>query len=220
MKREEMVRVVEEERLIAIMRGVEKGRATAAAEAMYRGGIRCLEVTFNQPSDTRISDTKEIISGLKLKFGSRLLIGAGTVMSVGEVQAAYESGASFILAPNVDPAVLSEAKRLGLASIPGALTPTEIVWAYAQEAALVKLFPAGCMGLSYYKAISAPLNHIPLLAVGGIGQDNLADYLEAGFTGAGVGSSLVDGRMIREERFDELEELARQFVDRAKKAGV
>ena len=211
MKREEMVRVVEEERLIAIMRGVEKGRATAAAEAMYRGGIRCLEVTFNQQSDTRISDTKEIISGLKLKFGSRLLIGAGTVMSVGEVQAAYESGAS---------CVLSEAKRLGLASIPGALTPTEIVWAYAQEAALVKLFPAGCMGLSYYKAISAPLNHIPLLAVGGIGQDNLADYLEAGFTGAGVGSSLVDGRMIREERFDELEELARQFVDRAKKAGV
>ncbi len=219
MKREEMIRVVEEHKLIAIMRGVEKDRAVLTAEAMYRGGIRCLEVTFNQKSDTRITDTKEIISGLKQRFGGRMLIGAGTVMSVDEVQAAYESGAEFILAPNVDTSVLKEAERLLLASVPGALTPSEIVLAYAHGAALVKLFPAGNMGLSYCKAIFAPVNHIPMLAVGGIGLHNLTDYLRAGFTGAGLGSCLTDARLIREERYEELEELAGRFVEKVREAG-
>lgn len=219
MKREEMIRVVEEHKLIAIMRGVEKERAVSAAEAMFRGGIRCLEVTFNQKSDTRIADTKEIISELKRSFGGRMRIGAGTVMSAGEVQAAYESGAEFILAPNVDTTVLAEAGRLGLASVPGALTPSEIALAYEHGAALVKLFPAGDMGLSYCKAVFAPLNHIPMLAVGGIGLHNLTDFMRAGFTGAGLGSCLTDARLIREERYEELEKLAAQFVDKAREAG-
>ncbi len=219
MKREEMICAVEEHKLIAIMRGVEKERAVPAAQAMYRGGIRCLEVTFNQKSDTRIADTKEIISELKRSFGSRMRIGAGTVMSAAEVQAAYESGAEFILAPNVDISVLEEADRLGLSSVPGALTPSEIVLAYDRGAALVKLFPAGNMGLSYCQAIFAPVNHIPMLAVGGIGLHNLTDYLRAGFTGAGLGSCLTDARLIREERYEELEKLAGQFVEKAREAG-
>lgn len=219
MKREEMIRVVEEHKLIAIMRGVDKEQAVPAAEAMYRGGIRCLEVTFNQKSDTRIADTKEIIFELKRSFGSRMRIGAGTVMSAAEVQAAYESGAEFILAPNVDPSVLEEAERLGLASVPGALTPSEIVLAYDRGAAIVKLFPAGNMGLSYCKAIFAPVNHIPMLAVGGIGLHNLTDYLRAGFIGAGLGSCLTDARLIREERYEELEKLAGQFVEKVREAG-
>lgn len=214
-----MIRVVEEHKLIAIMRGVEKERAVSAAEAMYRGGIRCLEVTFNQKSDTGTADTKEIISELKRSFGDQMRIGAGTVMSAGEVQAAYESGAEFILAPNVDISVLEEAERLGLASVPGALTPSEIVLAYDCGAALVKLFPAGNMGLSYCKAVFAPINHIPMLAVGGIGLHNLTDYLRAGFIGAGLGSCLTDARLIREERYEELEKLAGQFVEKAREAG-
>lgn len=219
MKSEEMVQSVIDHKIIAIMRGVEKSQTALVAEALFRGGIRCVEVTFNQRSATKLSDTRGIISDLNQRFGGRMLIGAGTVMSVEEVQAAYEGGASFILAPNVNRSVIEEAGRRQMASIPGAVTPSEIADAYTYGASLVKLFPAGDMGLSYCKSIMSPINHVPMIAVGGIDIDNLSDYLQIGFNGAGISSSLVDKDMIREEQYEKLEMLAKQFVKKAQEAG-
>lgn len=219
MRREEMIQAVMDHKLIAIMRGVEKGQAALVAEALFRGGIRCLEVTFNQRHGLHCSHTREIISDLNQRFGSRMHIGAGTVMSVEQVQAAYEGGASFILAPNVNRSVIEEAGRLQMASIPGALTPSEIADAYAYGASLVKLFPAGDMGISYCKSVMSPINHIPMIAVGGIDKENLSEYLQIGFTGVGISSGLIDKGMISKERYEELEILAKQFVKIAGEAG-
>ena len=136
-------------------------------------------------------------------------------MSVEEVHAAKEAGASFTLAPNVDESVIRETVACGLESIPGAMTPSEIADAYRYGASVVKLFPAGNLGLSYCKAVMAPINHIPMIAVGGVDDKNLPDFLKAGFIGLGIGSSLTNKKMIEEGRYDELKALAETYVKAA-----
>jgi 2-dehydro-3-deoxyphosphogluconate aldolase/(4S)-4-hydroxy-2-oxoglutarate aldolase len=106
---------------------------------------------------------------------------------------------------------------MGLMSIPGALTPTEIVSAYRAGAHFVKIFPAGELGLKYVKALLAPITHIPMIAVGGVNKDNAADFINAGLTGVGIGASVARTDLIREGRFGELEELARGFVGKIPK---
>ena len=148
-------------------------------------------------------------------LGDKMVIGAGTVMSVEEVRAAKEAGASFALAPNVDETVIKETVACGLESIPGAMTPSEIADAYRCGASVVKLFPAGNLGLSYCKAVMAPINNVPMIAVGGVDDKNLPDFLKAGFIGLGIGSSLTNKKMIEEGRYDELKALAEVYVKAA-----
>ena len=116
---------------------------------------------------------KEYIAGLRLGITTDTQDTSGTVLTTAEVQQAVDAGARYIISPNVNPDVIRETKRLGAVSIPGALTPTEVATAYAYGADFVKLFPAGELGLSYIKAIRAPLAHIPMLAVGGVNENNL-----------------------------------------------
>ena len=133
-------------------------------------------------------------------------------MTVEQVRAAVEAGAKYIISPNTDREVIEETKKLGAISIPGAFTPSEVVQAYKMGADYVKLFPAGLLGIPYIKAIKAPISHIPLIAVGGIDADNLHDFLATGINGVGVGSSLVDLKLINDENWDALAELAKKFA--------
>lgn len=199
-------------RITAILRGIDREHLEPVVEALYAGGIRLLEITFNQGSATRLEDTAAAIARVKEIYGDRLHVGAGTVMSVEEVAAAHRAGAEFILAPNVDRAVIRAAVDRGLCAIPGAMTPTEIAGAYAAGAEIIKLFPAGNLGLGYCKAVMAPLNHIPMIAVGGVDQHNLPAFLKAGFLGAGIGSNLTDRRLIQAGDYQGLKALAEEFV--------
>ena len=99
-----------------------------------------------------------------------------------------------------------------MVSIPGAFTPTEIATAYNAKANFVKLFPAGILGMDYIKAICSPLNHIPIVAVGGVNENNLKDFFAVGVKAVGVGSNIVKVSLINEGRYDELEALARKYV--------
>lgn len=199
-------------RITAILRGIENDRICQVIDALYAGGIRLLEITFNQKSETKLVDTIRAIRYARETYGDIMHVGAGTVMSMEELVAAKEAGAEFILAPNVNPEVIRKAVELDIAAIPGAMTPTEIAAAYEAGAELVKLFPAGNLGLSYCKAVMAPINHVPMIAVGGVDHKNLGEFLKAGFVGAGIGSSLTDKKLIADKNFEGLRTLAEQYM--------
>ncbi len=203
--------IINKHKVIAILRGIPQEKVADTAAALYCGGIRLMEVTYNQSSPTCIEETVDGINTICGALGDKAYIGAGTVMNRAQVRAAVEAGAKYIISPNTDREVIQETKRLGVISMPGAFTPTEVVAAYEVGADYVKLFPAGLLGIPYIKAVMAPINHIPLIAVGGIEAENIKDFLATGINGVGVGSSLVNAGLILEEKWDELIEIAAKF---------
>lgn len=140
-----------------------------------------------------------------------MLIGAGTVMSRKEVDAAYHAGAAYMLSPNLDLFVLRRAKELGMGAVPGAMTPTEVAEAYREGADMVKLFPCDVLGLGYIRALKAPLSSIPLLAMGGVNAENLKSYLALA-EGVGIGSAICDKSKILSGDFRGLSDLARTYT--------
>ena len=209
---EKIIRAVQAHKLIAILRGVPQDRVLPVAEALYRGGIRLLEITFS--ADARVSDeeTARQIGMLARHFEGRMFIGAGTVLTAEQVRLTAEAGGKFIISPDTNEAVIAETKKLGLVSMPGALTPSEITAAHRAGADFVKLFPVTSLGTAYIKAITAPLSHIRLLAVGGINESNMEQYLKAGVCGFGVSSNIIDKKMVETENYDGITELAKSYV--------
>ncbi len=208
---------LKEYKLIAIIRGLDFENIIPTVKALYDGGIRFVEVTFNQTSTTCLEDTKIAIEAIVSEFGEEVYVGAGTVLTEEQVETAINSGAKYIISPNFDKKVVKKTLDMGAISMPGALTPTEIVEAYNFGAHYVKLFPVSQLGLSYIKALKAPLSHIPMLAVGGVNLKNLTEAMKTGIEGAGIGSGIVNKKFIQEKQFDKLTELAKQFTSQLKK---
>lgn len=203
-------------KVVAIVRGVSSQDMPNLVEAMYLGGITCVEVTFDQSSEEKMKDTLVSISKIAQVYTDKVCVGAGTVMTVEQVRAAIDAGAQYIISPNVDEDVIKETKKLGKVSIPGAFTPTETALAYKYGADIVKLFPAGELGASYIKAVKAPLKHIPVVAVGGVNPENCIEFIKAGAIGVGCGGNLVSTKLIAEGKFDEITKVAKQYMDALK----
>ncbi len=197
-------------KIVAIVRGIPEDKMLKLGEALYAGGIRCMEVTFDQSGSGEA--TLRSIRELTGTFGDRMCIGAGTVMSAEQVERAAEAGALYMISPNTDRGVIRRTKELDLVSIPGAMTATEIAYAHACGADIVKIFPAGELGPAYFKSVLGPLKHIRLQATGGVNRENCASFLAAGAVGLGIGGNLADKKLIMEDRFDELTETARSYV--------
>jgi len=208
-----IVEQINKNKIIAIIRGIEQDKIIEVCKALYIGGIRMIEVTFNQSSLTGNQETYEAISAIAKEFGDEVSIGAGTVMTIEQAELATSAGARYMISPNLNKDVVKRCIELGAEPIPGVLTPTEIVSAYNAGAKVVKIFPIARMGGSdYLKDITAPISHIPVIAVGGVEIDTVSDYINAGAIGVGLGSNLVDKTLIKENRFDELATLAESFV--------
>lgn len=206
-----LVEEVKKHRIIVALRGVAPTYIEDTARALYDGGIRMLEITFNQSSEHKIEDAVRSIEAARRAAGDGMLIGAGTVMSREEAEAACSAGAAYMLSPNFDADVLHRAKELGMGAIPGAMTPSEVAGAYREGADLVKLFPCDVLGLGYIKALKAPISHIPILAMGGVNTGNLRAYLEL-VEGVGIGSAICDRKKILSGDFAGLTELAKSFT--------
>lgn len=204
---------IKENKVIAIVRGISSDNISRLAEAMVKGGLRCIEVTFDHSSKEKIEDTLKSIELLNKDFKGDVLAGAGTVLTAEQVDQAVVAGAEYIISPNVDVDVIRRTKELGKISIPGALTPSEIVEAYDAGADIVKLFPAAVFGTAYFKAVKAPFKHIPVTAVGGISPDNIAEFIAAGAVGAGVGGNLVSPKLVEEGCFEEITKIARSYIE-------
>ncbi len=212
MSRQIVMEKITASKIVAVCRGIEPQQILSAANAVSQGGIRLLEITFDQRKEAFYHKTAEAIRLVREKGPGSLCIGAGTVMNLKQLEMAYEAGAEFILAPNVNRQIIERASQLGILCVPGALTPTEISAAYDMGADIVKVFPAGLLGSAYIKAIRGPISHIPLMAVGNIDQHNFREFLDSGCMSAGVGSCLMDKKLIEEGRFEELTALARKFT--------
>lgn len=199
--------------IIAIIRGAEEDQALPAVQALYEGGIRVVELTATTPG------VMSLIERLRKVMPQDLIVGAGTVLDPETARAAILAGAQFILSPTVKPETITLTKRYGVISIPGAMTPTEILTAYELGADIVKVFPAGPLGPRYLKDVNAPLPQIPLMPTGGVGLDNIGAYVQAGAAAAGVGNSLYspsgegDG-----EYLQRLREQAGRFVEEVARA--
>ena len=139
-------------------------------------------------------------------------MGAGTVTSLEMLEGAYNAGAKFIVSPDTNPEVIKATVEKGMVSMPGAMTPTEIITAYKCGADFVKVFPVLNLGADYIKAVRGPYNHIPLLAVGGVNEKNMGDFIKAGACGVGVGGNLVNKDWIAKGEFEKITELAKEFV--------
>lgn len=206
--RETVIDQIEKQKIIAIVRGIEPEKCLRLAKAILDGGINLIEITFNQQNPGSFADTLEIITSINNYFGNKIFVGAGTVLNVEQVKLAANAGAKYIISPDTNESVIKMTRNLGLVSIPGAMTPTEVVIAHNNGADFVKLFPAGTLGSSYIKAIHAPLSHIRFLAVGGIDEKNISTFLDAGCVGFGIGSNLVNKDWIKTEEYNKITKVA------------
>ena len=211
--RQQVIEKIKEEKIIAIVRGMDKEQTVKIAQALYEGGIRFIEVTFNQKCPEKFFETAESIRAIREAMGDKMFVGAGTVTSVELVELAAEAGALYMISPDMDESVIRRTRELGLVSIPGAYTATEAKQAYLAGADFVKLFPCVGDAPAYVKAICAPFNHIPFLAVGGVNADNAIDFIKAGAVGVGVGSCLANKKWADAGRYDLITEEAKKFVN-------
>jgi len=203
---------VHKHKIIVIVRGLTSEHMLPFAKALFAGGIRMMEATFDQQRPDTWQDTAAAIRAVREACDGQMAVGAGTVLTQRQLEIARQAGAMYMVSPNVDAGIIAEAKVCGMGAFPGAMTPTEIAAAYQAGADAVKLFPAGNLGPEYVKAVKAPLSHIPLIAVGGITEKNCADYLAAGAIGIGVGGSIVNKTWIEAGEWDKITALAKAYV--------
>lgn len=209
---EKVIQAVREHKLIAIVRGVESEKCLRVAQALYDGGIRLMEITYDQKHPENWEQTARAIGAVAKAFDGRMYVGAGTVTNTELVELTAKHGGCFIISPDVNADVIRRTRELGMVSMPGALTPTEVMTAHAAGANFVKLFPAGNLGAGYLKAVRAPISHVELLVVGGIDEKNIGAFLAAGAAGAGIGGSLVNTARVENGEFDKITESARLLV--------
>ena len=192
-----IVEYIEKHKIICICRKIYGEELLRLAHAMYDGGIRLMEVTFDQADPEAVKKTAQAIKLLRGEFGETMHFGAGTVLTQEQVRAAKAAGAEYIISPNTNVDIIHLTKELGMASIPGAMSPSEILCAHDAGADFVKLFPTVRLGLAYFKDILGPISHVKILGTGGLNEENLGDYLKLGMVGAGISGRLVD-KAVRE----------------------
>lgn len=203
----DLLQVVQENKIVAIFRGVSGEGADRGAEALIRGGIKVLEVTMNTEG------ALQSLAGWRKKYEGQAYLGAGTVLDLEMAKQAIGAGAQFLISPNLDEEVVRYGVEQGIDVFPGVMTPTEIVRAWKAGARAVKLFPMATLGIQYLKDVRAPLDQIPMIVTGGVNLNNIADFIAAGVAGVGLGSNLVEKKLIAEGKYDELEANARKYVE-------
>ena len=209
----QVIEAIDKNKIVAILRNIDSDKLVDTVQALYEGGIRLVEVTYSADGTVSDEETAANIRLLSEKFKDRMFVGAGTVLTPEQVKLTAKNGGTFIISPDTNKEVIEMTKKLSLVSMPGALTPSEITAAHRYGADYIKLFPITNMGPEYVKAIAAPLSHIKFIAVGGIDQNNMADYLKAGVCGFGIGSNITNKKMIAEKNYEALTNLAKEYVE-------
>lgn len=206
----EKLQLIQETGVIAIMRAQSSSQLMDAAEAIYKGGVRVIEVTMTTPG------ALDVIREATRRYGDNVLFGAGSVLDPETARAAILAGAGFVVAPTLSVTMIQLCNRYSIPVAPGCFTPTEMLTAWEAGADMVKLFPAEIGGPALVKAIRAPLPHLKIVPVGGVDLKTAADFIRAGSFALGVGSSLVNQKLLDEGNLAELTRRAEGFIAEVK----
>ena len=208
MKKEEVLKRVYEAGVVPVVRASSSEEALRIVEAIRDGGVNVVEITMTVPRAVRV------IEQLADACGDEVVVGAGTVLDAETARACMLAGARFVVSPALDVETVECCRGREVAVMPGALTPTEVVRAWAAGADVVKVFPCGALGgASYIKSLKAPLPEIELMPTGGVSLSTAAGFIEAGAFALGVGADLVDAKAIREGRAEAVSAAARSYVE-------
>ncbi|HEY5253060.1 MAG TPA: bifunctional 2-keto-4-hydroxyglutarate aldolase/2-keto-3-deoxy-6-phosphogluconate aldolase [Acidobacteriaceae bacterium] len=198
--------------LVPVLRASSAQEAITIADAILAGGVNILEVTMTVPGAIRV------IEQLANHHGSKLLLGAGTVLDPETARSCILAGAQFIVSPALDLRTIELCRRYSVPIMPGALTPTEIVTAWQAGADVVKVFPCSALGgAKYLQALKGPLPQIQLIPTGGVSLATAEEFLAAGAFALGVGGDLVDAKAAREGRTSVITENAQKYISIVKK---
>lgn len=204
---DEVIRRIEEVGIVPVVRAASVEEATRAVEAICAGGIPVVEITMTVPN--AVSVIREVAK----QHGSKVLIGAGTVVNADQAESCLRAGAEFLVSPGLSAPVLSVARAAEKLAIPGALTPTELMSAHDHGARLVKIFPCGNVGgPKYLKSLKAPFPKAELIPTGGVNAANAAEFIAAGAFALGVGADLVDATALREGNLEKIIAAAQELV--------
>ena len=207
MSKAEVIQTIRDVGIIPVVRAQSADEAMKAIDAIREGGISILEITMTVPGAVGV------IEEVSNRYGNEVLVGAGTVLDGETARVCISAGARFVVSPALNLETIEVCRREGIAVMPGALTPTEVVQAWSAGADFVKVFPAGAVGgASYLKALKAPLPQIELIPTGGVSLKTAADFIKAGASALGVGADLVDLKAIREGQQKLIIERAREYV--------
>jgi len=201
--------------VIPVVRAQSADEAIAAIDAIREGGIPILEITMTVPGAVGV------IEEVSRRYGNEAVVGAGTVLDGETARTCILAGARFVVSPSLNLETIEVCRRYGIAVMPGALTPTEVVQAWSAGADFVKVFPAGAVGgASYIKSLKAPLPQIELVPTGGVSLKTAADFIKAGASALGVGADLVDVQAIRDGKQSVITERAQEFVRIVREARI
>jgi 2-dehydro-3-deoxyphosphogluconate aldolase/(4S)-4-hydroxy-2-oxoglutarate aldolase len=213
MNKQDVLRRVGEVGVVPVVRASSAEEAMQVIEAIRAGGVSVLEITMTVPRAVKV------IEQVADRYGSEVVVGAGTVLDAETARACILAGASFVVSPALNVDTIETCRRYSIAVMPGALTPTEVVTAWAAGADLVKVFPCGALGgAKYLEALKAPLPQIELIPTGGVSLATAADFIEAGAFALGVGADLVDTKAIRAGQPEKVTEAARSYVSTVREA--
>ncbi|WP_320130234.1 bifunctional 4-hydroxy-2-oxoglutarate aldolase/2-dehydro-3-deoxy-phosphogluconate aldolase [uncultured Sphaerochaeta sp.] len=202
--KENVLAIIEQTKVISIIRGVRETYAARLIDALLDGGIRCLEITLNTPG------ALNIIKEARKREG--IVVGAGTVLSLEDAQKAIEAGAQFILSPSLSVDIIKYCNSKDILPVPGVFSPTELYTASQAGAELIKVFPAGSVGPRYIKDLLGPFSGMKLLPVGGVSTDNTKEFMKAGAFAVGVGSYLANAELAKCGDFEEITKRAQSFI--------
>ena len=198
--------------IVAIIRATSGEQLVNVARALYEGGIDIIEVTFTTPG------VVDVISAVRKEFGSKILLGAGTVLDPETARTAILAGAEFLVSPCVNLDIIKLGLRYDKLVMPGAYTPTEIVTAWEAGADVIKLFPADIGGAAYLKALKGPLPQIRLMPTGGVNRETLKDFVKAGACAVGLGGQLVEKEALERGNIERIRDLAAEYVQLMRQA--
>jgi 2-dehydro-3-deoxyphosphogluconate aldolase/(4S)-4-hydroxy-2-oxoglutarate aldolase len=198
--------------VVAVVRTRESDRVTAIAEALIEGGLSAIEIT------TTVPGAVDVLRTLSAALGSRILLGAGTVLDLDTARRVIDAGARFVAAPIYRRGLIELCHAHDVAVAPGCFSPTEIFEAWEAGADFIKVFPAATLGPDYFRDIRGPLPHLPIMPTGGVTLDNVADWINAGAVAVGVETALLDPLAIANGHYGVLTARASAFLAAVKQA--
>ena len=206
MNKTEILEKVQELGLLAVIRGPSSELTIKMVEALVAGGVLGIEITYSTPN------AEEVVRTLAKQFGSRIVLGMGTLTKLEQAQSAKDAGANFLVSPICETNLVNSMVDSELLTMAGALSPTEVFQAYSLGVDVIKIFPGSLGGPAYIKALKGPFPYIPMMPTGGVSAGNVAEWFATGVVAVGAGSELCPPQLAKDGKFDEISKRASEFV--------